>query len=146
VPRSSPCRRSAHAARGSRRGGAEQSARGQALVEFALVSIIFFTIVFGTIDLGRAVYMKSELTNSVREGARYARVKPTDTSGIKNAVITRSPGLGLTTSSVTVTCSGTCKTGGTVKVQATVPFTAFAQNLLGIDPITLNASATVDID
>ena len=30
---------------------------GQAIVEFAFVSVAFFMIVFGTIDFGRAVYM-----------------------------------------------------------------------------------------
>ncbi len=58
---------------------------GQATVEFAIVSIIFLMIVLGTIDFGRAIYMYSELTNSVREGARYAQVAPTATSAIKSA-------------------------------------------------------------
>ena len=47
---------------------------GQALVEFSLVSIVFFLIVFGMIDVGRAVWNYNTLAHATREGARYAIV------------------------------------------------------------------------
>ncbi len=119
---------------------------GQATVEFAIVSIIFLTIILGTIDLGRGVYMYSELTNSVREGARYAEVAPTATSAIKSRVVSKAPGLGLSTGDVTVTCSSACTTGNKVTVRADLPFSLVSQSFLGISPFTMHATATNSID
>lgn len=48
--------------------------RGQALVEFALIAPIFFVLVLGCIEFGRAVYTIQILNNATREGARYAIV------------------------------------------------------------------------
>jgi hypothetical protein len=47
---------------------------GQSLVEFALVFPLFFFLVTGFLDLGRAVFYYSSISNSVREGSRYAIV------------------------------------------------------------------------
>jgi hypothetical protein len=47
---------------------------GQSLLEFALIFPILFLLVTGFLDLGRAVYYYSSLSNSVREGTRYAIV------------------------------------------------------------------------
>ena len=47
-----------------------QRSRGQGIVEFALVLPIFLTLVFGCIDLGRAVFMQSLINNAVRDAAR----------------------------------------------------------------------------
>ena len=50
------------------------AARGQGLVEFALVLPIFVLILVGIFDLGRAVFAYNTLTNAAREGARMAIV------------------------------------------------------------------------
>ena len=63
-----------------RRRGATRVARGQALVEFALVIPIFLFLLVALFDLGRAVFSYNTLTNAAREGARMAIVnqdKPT---------------------------------------------------------------------
>ncbi len=99
-------------------------------------------IVLGTLDLGRGIYMYSELTNSVREGARYAQVDPTSTSGIKNRVISKSPGLNLGTANVTVTCPSGCTSGNDITVKANMTFSLIVQNLIGISPFVMHASAT----
>ena len=49
--------------------------RGQALVEFAFALPIFLLIVFGLIDLGRAVYVNNSLAEAARDGARYGSVQ-----------------------------------------------------------------------
>ena len=49
--------------------------RGQALVETALVLPIFFLLVFGLIDIGRAVFIYNSLAEGSREGARYGSVQ-----------------------------------------------------------------------
>jgi Flp pilus assembly protein TadG len=55
-----------------RRAG--QRARGQALVEFALVIPVFLFAMVALFDLGRAVFAYNSLTNAAREGARIAIV------------------------------------------------------------------------
>ncbi len=47
---------------------------GQALVEFALTSIIFFIIVLGLVDVARATWNYNTLAQATREGVRYAMV------------------------------------------------------------------------
>lgn len=119
---------------------------GQGIVEFALASTMFLTIVLGTIDFGRAIFIAAELHNAVREGTAVGRLKPTDTAAIKAAVTGHGVGSGLSASNVTVTCSSGCTTGNTITVQASVGFQAVAQSFLGIAPFTINSSSTVEIE
>jgi Flp pilus assembly protein TadG len=48
--------------------------RGQALVEFSLVGIVFFMIVLGMVDTVRMVWNYNALAEATREGTRYAIV------------------------------------------------------------------------
>ncbi len=54
--------------------------RGQALVEFSLVAIVFFMLVLGVIDVGRAVWNYNTLAQATREGTRYAIVHGANSS------------------------------------------------------------------
>jgi Flp pilus assembly protein TadG len=84
----------------------------QSLVEFALVLPIFLLLVFGIIDLGRAVWEENELAFAAREGTRWAIVHgssgspqagpgsvtysagpPTSDSGVTNAVLIYTKGI-----------------------------------------------------
>lgn len=56
-------------------------ARAQALVEFALVVPFFFLLLFGIIEAGRFIFYYETLSNSTREGARYAIVNGANTLG-----------------------------------------------------------------
>jgi hypothetical protein len=49
--------------------------RGQGLVEIALVLPLFLLALFGLVDIGRAVFAYSTLTNSVDAGARAGIVR-----------------------------------------------------------------------
>jgi Flp pilus assembly protein TadG len=119
---------------------------GQAIIEFAIGSLIFLMIVFGTIDFGRAIFISAEIRNAAREGARYGKVHPSETSNIKQRALDQSTGTGLTAGNVGVSCTGACKFGDTLTVTTSVQFTAVTQSLLGIGPITLTSSAKVDIE
>ena len=44
----------------------------QALIEFALISPVLLLLVFGVIDIGRAVFFYDTLNHAAREGARAA--------------------------------------------------------------------------
>jgi len=50
--------------------------RGAALVEFAIIAIALVTLVFGTIDLGRAYITWTSVKNAAREGAAFAERNP----------------------------------------------------------------------
>jgi len=50
------------------------SARGQTIVEFALIAPVFFILLFGIIDFGLMLNHRITLEHAVREGARYAAV------------------------------------------------------------------------
>ena len=55
--------------------------RGQALVEMALITPLLVFILLGIVDLGRAYYQYTVMTNAVREGARYVAANWSNTSG-----------------------------------------------------------------
>jgi len=49
--------------------------RGSAMVEFAIIAVIFFIpFIFGTIEFGRMAWAKNTVTAAAREGVRYAIV------------------------------------------------------------------------
>lgn len=56
--------------------------QGAAAVEFAVVAPLFFLMVFGLIEFGRAIMVQQVLTNASREGARIGVLdSPTPTAG-----------------------------------------------------------------
>jgi Flp pilus assembly protein TadG len=50
---------------------------GSALVEFALASVVILTVLFGIIDMGRALYAYDWVSDAARRGTRYAMVRGT---------------------------------------------------------------------
>lgn len=48
--------------------------RAQALVEFALVSIILFMLIFGILEVGRILFIYASVITSTREAVRYGSV------------------------------------------------------------------------
>lgn len=88
LPRSSRLQRSGHR-------------RGQSLVEFALIIPIFLLVMFGILDLGRAVYASSTLNNAAREGARAAVVDQT-VAHIQEVAVAQAVGLGIELADVTI--------------------------------------------
>lgn len=61
----------------------QRDERGQALVEFALVSVMLFTIVVAIADMTRMYFTYSSMNNAAREGTRYGVVNPNDVDGIR---------------------------------------------------------------
>ncbi len=49
-----------------------RSERGAATVEFALVAMIFFTVLFSIVDFSYLLFINLTMQHAVREGARYA--------------------------------------------------------------------------
>ena len=46
--------------------------RGATIAEFAVVALLFFTIIIGIIEFGRLLYTHNALTDATRRGARFA--------------------------------------------------------------------------
>ncbi|MGQ0443775.1 MAG: TadE/TadG family type IV pilus assembly protein [Beijerinckiaceae bacterium] len=70
--------------------------RGTTTVEFALIGVLFFIVLFGIIEFGRLLFTWNTLTEMTRRGARVAAVcHPIDHADqIKRATVFSDPGSG----------------------------------------------------
>src|SRR3989442_12686038 len=64
-----------------------RSRRAQSLVEFSLLAPLFFLLLFGVIDLGRAGFYFVLGSDLARQGARYAAEYGNTGSGIPDAQV-----------------------------------------------------------
>jgi len=102
--------------------------QGAAAVEFAIVAPLFFLMVFGMIEFGRAIMVQQVLTNASREGARVGVLDsqtPT-ASQVTSTVNTYLQNAGITGATVVITpTEPTSATyGQPVTVQVTIPFSS----------------------
>jgi hypothetical protein len=119
---------------------------GQAVIELAIVSVAFFSILFTAVDIGRAIYVYSALNRAVQEGARYGAVNPAETTNIKNRVIEKAPALDdLGYSDIEVSCAGACNAESSdLTVSASYSFDAVTASFLGFGPLNLSSSAEAE--
>src|SRR5690348_3257047 len=102
---------------------------GTALVEFGLVIVVFFMLVFGVMDFGRALYAYHFVSNAACEATRYAMVRgststdPATAADIESYVKSRPP-LGIDPSSLTVSTSWSPSDapGSSVRIQVSDNF------------------------
>jgi Flp pilus assembly protein TadG len=98
--------------------------RGNAVVEFALLSVPLMAIVLGFFELGRFFFLQESLANAAREGARAAAVRgaaspnPATSADIAAIVRRHAPGF-LRAQDVAVTTSyqPDNRPGGSVRVE-----------------------------
>lgn len=65
-----------------------QNERGTTVAEFAVVALLFFTIIFGIIEFGRLLYTHNALTDATRRGARFAALHSSgDGDKVRNEVV-----------------------------------------------------------
>lgn len=58
------------------------------MAEFAIISVVFFMIIFAIIEFGRLFYIHNALTDAARRGARYAALhKEVDEVCVRNVVV-----------------------------------------------------------
>ena len=109
-----------------------RDARGDAAVEFALVSVPLCLFLFGIIATGQAVWLQSALNSSVAGAARCASVNPTlcGTASQIQSYAAAQAGAGFTTSifSVTTPACGNL-VSATYPFSFTIPFVALSVNL-----------------
>jgi hypothetical protein len=67
--------------------------RGVAAVEFAIVSSLLFTVLFGVMEMGRLLWTWNAAVEATRYGARLAVVCDKNDSHIKSRMIGRLPSL-----------------------------------------------------
>lgn len=60
--------------------------RGAVIVEMALILPIFFLVVLGIVEFGRAMMVSNLITNSAREGCRLAILDGTTNTQVETAV------------------------------------------------------------
>ncbi len=94
---------------------------GQAAVEFALSSVLFFTMVFFLVDGGRILFNYITLAEATDEGARYAIVNSTDPNFVSDITgVVQSNAVGISpTPSVSVQPASGYSPGMVVTVTAT---------------------------
>ena len=61
--------------------------QGTTVVEFAVVGVVFFTVMFALIDFSRIFFSLAALEESTRRGARIAAVCPVDDPEIKQVAL-----------------------------------------------------------
>jgi len=123
----------------------KRTTKGQSLAEFGLILPLILLLVFGFLDMGRAVYYYSAIGNAAREGARYASVRPldlqtagsTDIDDVRTVVQDYAVSVGLDADKITFPAAPT-EDYVTVKiVYDFVPITPF------VNTLTLNAETTM---
>jgi Flp pilus assembly protein TadG len=121
---------------------------GTELVEFAVVSTVFFAFLFGIIGFSLAMYSANFVAIAAQQGTRYAMVRGSDwtgscasvssygcqatTANVQNYILAKAPGgLNLSASNITVTWltkaadGSSCKQysqGCQVEVAVSIPF------------------------
>jgi Flp pilus assembly protein TadG len=94
--------------------------KGSSIVEFAMASVILFTLIFGVMAIGLALYSYNVVSEAAREATRYAIVRGSACNSFTNCNIDQT-GLqtyvqgigfpGITPSSLTVAASAKSATG-----------------------------------
>ena len=131
--------------------------KGSVFIEFALSFLVLFSIFTGAFEFGYAFYAYNTLVNAVREGARYASLKPYDSASstpssafntaVQNMVVYSNPNpdsgaapilRGLSTSNVNLTVL----TNGSAPLQITVSVSGFSLDAV-FGTINLNGNPAV---
>jgi Flp pilus assembly protein TadG len=97
---------------------------GQSMVEFALMLPVLLLLVFGFLDLGRAVYSQSVVANAAREGARAAVIHDSSNADIRTAVKANAIGIAVADADITINPGVRRVSGQQVSVQVTTRFYA----------------------
>lgn len=81
---------------------ARRNQQGTTVVEFAVVGVVFFTVMFALIDFSRLFFDMALLDESTRRGARVAAVCPVNDAEIDQVALFSGLLPGLTTANIDV--------------------------------------------
>ena len=97
--------------------------RGVAAVEFAIVAPIFFMLIIGIIEIGRAMMVQQVLINASRTGARRAITLSSTEQAVIDAVTEYADGVGISGVSVDVSPNpATAAAGESITVDVEIDF------------------------
>jgi Flp pilus assembly protein TadG len=138
--------------------------RGNALIEFALMSTVLMLMTLGVADFGRAFAMANKATNAAAAGTAYGALSPahyTDTDGmyaaaaadlgtVPGAVITVTQtcrcSIGGMATTCPAACSGTDQPQTYIKVNVRIPFSTISR-LVQLPGLTnINGNSTVRVE
>ena len=132
---------------------------GAAVVEFAVISVLLLSLVFGIIEFGILMFDKHILTNASREGARAGivmRIPHVSNSAILGKVNTYAQAHMVSfdpSSTLTTTISppessrvGASTFGTELEVSVTYPFDFLVLSGFGLGPITLTAKTRMRME
>ena len=122
---------------------ANRREKGQALVEFALISVLLFTLLIGITDLTRLYFTYSSMNNAAREGARYGIVNPNDLEGIQERTEELLIVFGTDPTIEISFPDGNRQMGSRIRVKVDSDFSMI---MLRIPPFKLTADATMRIE
>src|ERR1700737_563593 len=120
--------------------------RGQAMVEFAGVSIIFFLLFFIILHGGRAIYAYATVAEVVREGAHQAEMTETTDPQIRSAINAHAGLLGALGSTATITPAGARTAMQAVTIPVTYQYRTVAPLLSGFGPINFTGRTVVVVE
>ncbi|HEX2766843.1 MAG TPA: TadE family protein [Candidatus Limnocylindria bacterium] len=132
--------------------------RGQAMVEFAFAFVIFFGLLMGILDLGRAVYQWNGVSQAAREIARATSVHPgvplgtsDETADVVDGQQDIFPDMRVPefecrdlSGADATTPTGACLPGNFVNVRVTADFEPVTP-IFNLIPLTLTSSSSVQI-
>jgi Flp pilus assembly protein TadG len=95
--------------------------RGVSLVEFACVAPVFFVIVLGIIEIGRACMVTELLTEAARQGCRKAVIEGTSTTTVQNTAVNYLTSVGISGESANVYVND--QPVGATNLQSVPPYT-----------------------
>lgn len=108
-----------------RRGNRIVNRCGAAAVEFAIVAPVFFVLVIGMIEVGRALMVQQVLINASRVGARQAATAGATTSAVQTAVSQYATSVAVPSVSVSVSPDpAAAKSGDTMTVTTSVNYSS----------------------
>lgn len=117
--------------------------RGASMVEFALAFLLFIGLIFGTFDLGGAVWTYTTVTHAAKEAVRFATIhgaqNPVYSNGsnvtddkIREIAKAAAPGLDPDLINVTVNWLPDNSRGSNVKVRVAYNHSFLVNEILGI--------------
>jgi Flp pilus assembly protein TadG len=103
--------------------GRRQSRRGAAVTEFAVVAPVFFLMVVGFLEFGRALMVQQVLINASRVGARQAITTAATTSSVEDLVEDYTAGVAVPSVVIAVSPDpAAANPGDTITVTTSVAF------------------------
>jgi hypothetical protein len=132
------------------------SRNGSVILETAIMITILLMLMFGIVDLGRALYTENVLVSAAREGGRFGASyqslltsTPPDTLAVKDTVINHfSPfgGPALTRANITTTLVGVPFTSIRVLIKYRFSWITPIQRLVGTMRDTLHAQSEFKLE